>query len=881
MADRKRSDSRPSKESTRITTMSLPSLLSDGSNRSQERRLSDTANSIFNYDQDVNNLAPEPGKPQCRMSFRPRLCSVLVGIFTGVVLLILGAVFALWYIRESEARKNMEGGCHSVLTRFSDVTSDVIDPLVEMLALKSAMNLKHSIQDFLDTPRIVVEMLEYAMEDTQGLVTTRGLNNNAKYLWMLQRFHSASQRVHGDWHTPLLENIYYADHKGMYMAYTNLCVLPGYSSRCGLNWQYGFDLRLRDGFNASDFSCSEMCPSLQDLTPGRVDFYKVKDVCGEPTALFGGRDNYDPLTRPWYKRAVNAMGLTAWSNIYEDQLHEDGSHPDLGFTVSRAHFKGGKVLMVAGSTVTLDKMTDLLVHHNADGAGNHLFIVDSNGFMVASSTGRSAVICRGHGCTHTQMTWNQTHDAEISSAVRYLLAKFGSLASIRRVGVNITKGGRVLSWVPLRSGSRPFGISWVAVFVQPVQTYKGNVSADLGAKKAEIQELTERLEAKMAHDRILTICGCVLIMLAGGLSLACIAWQVTRPLKVIARDMNAVARLELDRVDDVLQGRAEGGAAGSHSMIREVAQIRDCFLDMTSGLRSFSRYMDPYVVQVLLQSQRQAQLGVARADVTIFFSDIADFTTITENVPPPVFLDMLGEYLDRMSGIIMKHHGVVGEFIGDGIMAWWNVPVDLGDRHTRAGLAAALEQQRVLSELRPIWCQRGLPEVHARMGLVRGKEVYAGNIGSRNRMKFGLVGDKVNLASRLESLCKRYCVHVLVDGEAYEAPGVKDDYFLRPIDVVVVKGRSETTDLYELVAHRDSVMGTSLQAMYERFCEDFAEVHALYREREFQKALDLLVPYLQLWPSDKPARIMKERCEALLESPPGEEWSHAERLSEK
>merc|ERR1719277_2543269 len=131
-----------------------------------------------------------------------------------------------------------------------------------------------------------------------------------------------------------------------------------------------------------------------------------------------------------------------------------------------------------------------------------------------------------------------------------------------------------------------------------------------------------------------------------------------------------------------------------------------------------------------------------------------------------------------MSSIIMSKNGIVGEFIGDAIMAWWNVPLELGDQHTVMAMDAALQQQRRLSELRQRWCAAELPEVRARMGLVRG-QVLAGNIGSSQRMKYGLVGDRVNLCSRLEGLCKTYGVDILIDGEAAAAPGVSDEFYLQ------------------------------------------------------------------------------------------------------
>merc|ERR1712061_621255 len=120
------------------------------------------------------------------------------------------------------------------------------------------------------------------------------------------------------------------------------------------------------------------------------------------------------------------------------------------------------------------------------------------------------------------------------------------------------------------------------------------------------------------------------------------------------------------------------------------------------------------------------------------------------------------------------------------------------------------------------------------MGLVCGY-VLAGNIGSQSRMKYGLVGDSVNLASRLEQLCKYYGVQILVDGKTCDEEGVRDSFFLRPVDLVTVKGRHEVTELYELVASSIDTRGTPQSNKYRQFCDDFAAVNSMFRNRNFDE----------------------------------------------
>jgi len=243
---------------------------------------------------------------------------------------------------------------------------------------------------------------------------------------------------------------------------------------------------------------------------------------------------------------------------------------------------------------------------------------------------------------------------------------------------------------------------------------------------------------------------------------------------------------------------------------------------------------------------------MAEADVTVLFSDIADFTSITETLEPNMLLEVLGLYFERMGNIIVDSKGTIGDFIGDGIMAWWNIPVALGRVHSLIALQAALKQQRELESLNAILHSRGLPSLRTRMGLVRGK-VLAGNLGCKGRMKFGLVGDAVNLASRLEGLCKEYDVSILVDKSIQEAPLVSSRMLLRPIDVVKVKGRTAVTELFQLVGLRGA-------EDMQRFCDDFGAIQDLYRKQELEAAMQRLSAYRSKWPLDQPSAMLAQRC---------------------
>ena len=338
--------------------------------------------------------------------------------------------------------------------------------------------------------------------------------------------------------------------------------------------------------------------------------------------------------------------------------------------------------------------------------------------------------------------------------------------------------------------------------------------------------------------------------------------------------------------DQTLDHSEDLEANSSRSCLRlttpkEVLDMRESYIYMVTGLKSFARYLDPEIMRILVKSKHQAQLGMGKADVTIFFSDIANFTTMAESLEAETFMSLLTEYLDEMSKIIMAKRGVVGEFIGDAIMAWWNVPIDLGQEHTAMALDAALSQQNRLRDLRDIWQARGLPDVRVRMGLVRGT-VLAGNIGSSQRMKYGLVGDSVNLASRLEGLCKYYGVSIIVEQDAACAPAVQNRFHLRLLDLVTVKGRTQATELYQLVAEK----GHFPEEIYSEedlqyFLIGFAEIHRLFRSKSFGACAEALRLYRQQFPHDTPSKMLLRRVETLLTEGMPADWNPVHRLTEK
>ncbi|KAJ3281052.1 hypothetical protein HK104_000243 [Borealophlyctis nickersoniae] len=354
---------------------------------------------------------------------------------------------------------------------------------------------------------------------------------------------------------------------------------------------------------------------------------------------------------------------------------------------------------------------------------------------------------------------------------------------------------------------------------------------------------------------------------------------LANPLHAMRKMMKRVQKMELSGTGSATSTlNAEKGVRKPPVMssIAEIRGLQDGFDKMTKGLKSFEKFVpSKRIVQTILEDDKEAELSVTRREVTIFFSDIANFTNFSEIMQPKQLIFLLSEYLTEMSNIVAQHDGNVGEFIGDAIMAYWNSPNDVPN-HPVLACRAALSQLNRLTTLRIKWADKGWPLVTVRIGLNTGSVLH-GIIGSATRLKWGLVGDNVNLASRLESLCKHYGVNTLIAGsvrERVEGQGL----IMRDVDVVAVKGRQQGTTLVEL-------MGSDMDENAKEIAEKAKTFERIFRDaylaRRFAEAEERFGEFLVRYPGDGPATLLLSRLQRFKTEPPPADWDGTYVLSEK
>jgi adenylate cyclase len=287
--------------------------------------------------------------------------------------------------------------------------------------------------------------------------------------------------------------------------------------------------------------------------------------------------------------------------------------------------------------------------------------------------------------------------------------------------------------------------------------------------------------------------------------------------------------------------------------------------------KAFQSFVAPEVVNQIIRHPEKLRLGGERRRLSILFSDIRGFTSLSEVMEPEAVVEVLHEYLDPMSEIVVKHGGTLDKYIGDAIMALYGAPLDLAD-HSRQACLTALEMVKTLKELDRSWVERGRPSLRIGIGINSGV-VSVGNMGSNRLFDYTAIGDNVNLASRLEGLNKYYGTEILVAGATVE--DIDGDLYFREVDQVKVKGKSQPITIYE-------VMGEGVPAGQEaRFLELYHHGLAGYRGCRWEEALEAFQAALHLNPQDGLCRHYLQLTQKYAEDPPGPDWDGVTVMSDK
>ena len=291
---------------------------------------------------------------------------------------------------------------------------------------------------------------------------------------------------------------------------------------------------------------------------------------------------------------------------------------------------------------------------------------------------------------------------------------------------------------------------------------------------------------------------------------------------------------------------------------------------------AFGQYLSPEVIRRLLRNPQLVE--PKKTEITVMFSDIRGFTTISENLDAQDLALFLNQYLSDMTGLVFESQGTLDKYIGDAVMAFWGAPFEVDD-HAINGCNSALKMIKRVREMHREWDAQGKPQLDIGIGLNSGV-ASVGNMGSVLRYGYTALGDTVNLSSRLEGLNKDYGTHIIVNETTYAA--TQDANFLyRELDLIRVKGKTQPVMIYELIgrAGEESVYGSFADVQLR--LEQFARGRTLYRVRRWEEAQRVFQIMIDKWPDDGPARAYWKRCQEYLFDEPPSGWDGVFTMTHK
>ena len=284
------------------------------------------------------------------------------------------------------------------------------------------------------------------------------------------------------------------------------------------------------------------------------------------------------------------------------------------------------------------------------------------------------------------------------------------------------------------------------------------------------------------------------------------------------------------------------------------------------------RYVTSSVVEAFTRAPEQLHLGGARRHMSVLFSDLRGFTTLSEGLSPERLVEVLNRYLHAMTDIVFEEEGVLDKYIGDAVMAFWNAPLDQTDHATRA-VRTALKMRTRLQEMN----DRGaFPDgIVLRVGIgVNTGDMVVGNIGGERRYDYTVIGDSVNLASRVEGLNKEYTTEVIITAATKQA--LAEGFCCRLLDRVAVKGKSEPVTIYEVAGYTRDMSAEQLACL-----KGYEEALKAYFEQRFDDAARLCEDLEKRFPADGPTQTLLTRARAYQQHPPTATWNGAWVMTKK
>lgn len=533
--------------------------------------------------------------------------------------------------------------------------------------------------------------------------------------------------------------------------------------------------------------------------------------------------NYDPRERPWYVLA-KAEGRAVWSREYRlftDQIP--------GITSANPVYSDdGTFVGAVGIDFRLGELSEFLKSLRI-GESGIAFILDSEGNILAYPE-KSALINESRSQPRSP-TLQIIRSGWVKEAVDHFISQR------ERKFVYSHAGDKYIA--SFRPFPQNYGRDWDLGIIVPEDDFIGPIAR--------------------THETTLLFSFWLLII--GGFLTSALSRELTEPIKGLTNEAEKIKTLDFE------------GEIGIRSPISEIQRMGETMNSMKKALSAFKKYVPSEIVQGLVADKNEAKIDAQSQEITLMFTDIQGFSSITEKVAPKELMEQLSLYFDEISSIIHRHGGTIDKYIGDSVMAFWGAPHQDPDQ-ARNACRAAYEIIAGVERLNLKWKAENRSCLLTRIGVNTGTSLI-GNFGSSDRFNYTAVGDNVNLASRLESLNKIYLSKIIVSESTKLNAG--ENFIFRPLDLVTVKGREQSVKIYQLLGLVEDQCAEENQ----RIANMTEEALERYLARDWREAYGLFQRILEEFKDDYIAEIYMNRCRELNDNPPGSNWDGVYRIQFK
>jgi len=471
----------------------------------------------------------------------------------------------------------------------------------------------------------------------------------------------------------------------------------------------------------------------------RIDYVEYKNQEYKTEKITVSPSDYDPRSRAWYKEARK-------DELWITKPYPFSSDKEIGITISLGSFdEFGNMLAVGAADIKLSSLARFL-KRQAKKSGSEIVIYDTESYEFFISSDEKL---------NSLYAGKELRLYDIKSNNPIILGAKKSLDGGKSERFSNAKEEYLIS-------SKIFEINknltLSIVIITPEDVFLGDVKRNF----------------------IYSLAGSAMIFLLFVYISLKIANLISKPIVKITEDIGRLQRLDLS-----ISTKAD-------SNIVEIYDAQNALNSLKNGIESFSKYMPLNLVRTLIDRGVKAKIGGEEREIAIMFTDIENFTAISEGISPSLLTSQLAMYFEAIESVISRYEGTIDKYIGDAVMAFWGAPLEVSDPAKKA-LECALEIQKELKKINDALSKEGKKRLETRIGLHYGKTLV-GNIGSNSRMNYTIIGDSVNIASRLESINKEYGTKIMFSEQINEY--VKDSFTTRYVDERALKGKSEKTRIY-------------------------------------------------------------------------------------